>query len=134
MSYWRSLCDSGDIRTLIDSFYEHLFSDEYLDRYRELINSMPCETTEEERTAFSALSSSIIGFDLYDQLDKIKKPTLVIGSKNDKVFSGEENCAVARKISCGVYMYEQYGHAVYDEAPDYRRRLMDFLKNGCSPQ
>ncbi|MBR6311681.1 MAG: hypothetical protein IKR51_01740 [Oscillospiraceae bacterium] len=35
--------------------------------------------------------------------------------------------AVAEGIGCGIYMYEGYSHAVYDEAPDFRGRLKAFF-------
>jgi hypothetical protein len=30
-------------------------------------------------------------------------------------------------LNCDGYIYEGKGHGVYDEAPDYRSRIMEFL-------
>ena len=27
-----------------------------------------------------------------------------------------------------IYMYDGYGHAAYDMAPDYKERILEFLK------
>ena len=33
----------------------------------------------------------------------------------------------AQKLGCGVFIYEQLGHAAYEEAKDFSRRMYDFL-------
>ena len=35
---------------------------------------------------------------------------------------------LAEALGCGLYVYEGYGHAVYDEAPDYLARVGFFLR------
>ena len=34
---------------------------------------------------------------------------------------------LAEKLDCDLYIYEGYGHGVYDEAPDYADRLKQFF-------
>ena len=38
---------------------------------------------------------------------------------------------LAEALRCPCYTYEGYGHAAYDEAPDYLLRVGDFLR-GCT--
>ena len=53
---------------------------------------------------------------------------LVIGVEGDKVIPPSESVAVADKIGCELYMYgKEYGHCVFDEAPDYKQRLIEFF-------
>ena len=33
----------------------------------------------------------------------------------------------AQKLGCRVFIYEQLGHAAYEEAKDFNRRMYDFL-------
>ena len=61
--------------------------------------------------------------------EKIKCPIFVIGSWKDRVFGGNSVFETAQKLKCGVYMYEGYGHAVYDEAPDCVFGIYDFLQS-----
>ena len=68
-----------------------------------------------------------VGYDIYAELDRISCPVLVIGDKDDKVLGGAASVEIAEKLGCELYMYDGYGHAVYDEAPDYKQRLMDFF-------
>ena len=50
-------------------------------------------------------------------------------SNDDKIFGGETTKNLAKKINCEYYLYNEYGHAVYDEAPDFRGRMLKFLQN-----
>ena len=35
---------------------------------------------------------------------------------------------IAEKLNCPLYLYgEEYGHCVFDEAPDYKQRIYDFF-------
>ena len=34
----------------------------------------------------------------------------------------------AEGVPCESYMYEGCGHAVFDELPDYKQRIFDFLE------
>lgn len=48
------------------------------------------------------------------------------------MLGGEASAEIAGEMKnsryCGRYMYDGYGHAVYDLAPDYPERMMRFLK------
>jgi len=35
---------------------------------------------------------------------------------------------MAEKLGCQIYMYEKMGHAIYEEAKDFNKRVYDFLK------
>ena len=34
---------------------------------------------------------------------------------------------IADLLGCELHIYEDYGHAVYDEAPDYKERILEFF-------
>ena len=36
---------------------------------------------------------------------------------------------IADRIGCQIHMYEGLGHAAYEEAGNFDRRIFDFLKN-----
>ena len=56
---------------------------------------------------------------------------LVIGSADARVFGGEAVFQIAKRMEgCPgflLHMYDSYGHAAYDTAPDYKERVMEFL-------
>ncbi|MBR3040989.1 MAG: alpha/beta hydrolase, partial [Lachnospiraceae bacterium] len=59
-------------------------------------------------------------------------PVLVLGSKDDVVLGGEASEALFESLKdrpdCELYMYEGYGHAAYDLAPDYKDRMLSFFR------
>ncbi|MBQ8692232.1 MAG: alpha/beta hydrolase, partial [Synergistaceae bacterium] len=59
---------------------------------------------------------------------KIKCPVLVIGAKDDKIFGEAEAVEIAKQLkSKELFMYDGYGHAVYDFTPDYKERMLNFF-------
>ena len=62
-----------------------------------------------------------------DNLKKIKCPAAVVGAAGDKVFSIDDFRLIAEAIGCEMYIYENYSHAVYDEAPDFKERIASFF-------
>lgn len=75
---------------------------------------------------FAILASSILSFDCYEKLSEIKCPVLVIGGECDKITTDKASVEIADKIGCEIYMYKEYGHAVYEEAKDFNKRVYDF--------
>ena len=35
---------------------------------------------------------------------------------------------IAEKLQCEIYMYEELGHAAYEEAKDFNKRIYRFLQ------
>ncbi|MCR4614681.1 MAG: alpha/beta hydrolase [Clostridiales bacterium] len=84
--------------------------------------------TDEELDRFSVLADAIRSFSVVDKLGQIKASTLVIGCYGDKVVGAQASLDIAEKLNCEIYMYDDsYGHSVYDEAPDFYKRVFDFL-------
>ena len=52
----------------------------------------------------------------------------MLGGKEDKVVRGEASAEIAEKLGCGIHLYEGLGHAAYEEAKDFNRRVYDFFR------
>ena len=53
----------------------------------------------------------------------------MIGSKDDRVLGSKASLLIANQIPHSeLFMYEGYGHAAYDIAPDYRERMKKFFE------
>ena len=127
---WIKLALDRDVESLCTEFVNDLYSEAFAKRFSRLVVNMHSDCTEQELDRFVALAKAGENFDVYDDLEKIKCPTLVLGAKNDKVLTGQASLDIAQKIGADVYMYgEPYGHAVYDEARDFKKRIFSFLNN-----
>lgn len=126
---WLQMARVGDVRALNHSVFSSIYGEDYYVQYSEAFAEAENAGTETEIRRFAGLMEAILSFDAYDEIDRIACPTLVIGSWDDRALSGESSAEIAEKLGCALYMYSGYGHAVYDEAPDYKARLLAFFTN-----
>lgn len=67
--------------------------------------------------------------DAFDGLPRIHARTLVLGGEQDRCLGGEASREIAGRIpGAQLYMYPQWGHSLYEEAKDFPRRVLDFLR------
>ena len=76
---------------------------------------------------FLILARACLTCSAYEELEQIRCPVLVIGGRRDKVVGGDAAEEIARKVGCEMYIYEDLGHAAYEEAKDFNQRIRDFL-------
>ena len=82
---------------------------------------------------------------MLDDLPRISCPVLVLGDSTDAVLGPETSYEICEKLKerqagkdrkgdgsaevpvCECYMYDGFGHAAFDTAPDYRKRILGFF-------
>ncbi|MBQ6772693.1 MAG: alpha/beta hydrolase [Synergistaceae bacterium] len=127
-SEWTRLARKRNVEALNTSFAAHIYSEKFFAQYREAILSSMSNVTDSELERFIILAASMRGMNLSSELENIKCPVLVIADSNDKIFDVSESKTMAEKLNCGIFIYHGYGHAVYDEAPDYKARILKFFR------
>lgn len=124
---WVALAKSGDMTALTAELIDCLYSESTIGKYRDFLMHMNDHVNERDVERFIIQTEAINGFDITDELDRIACPTLVIGVEGDRVLPCEHSRMIAEKLSCELYLYgSEYGHCAFDEAPDYKQRLLDF--------
>ena len=128
---WLRLAREGDAEGLSLAFGEALYPKETFDASRDLLIDAAKTVTAEELRRFIVLAEGIRGFDVTDCLDRIQCPVLAIGDRQDQVLGAAAmerlTRAMERRADFEAYMYDGYGHAVYDMAPDFKERMLRFL-------
>ncbi len=124
---WISLASSKDEFGLLNSFAQSIYSSRTLDLYKDTIVSSNLGILPSEYEKFLILAKACLTFDCKKQLNKIVCPVLVLGSNEDKVVTSQGSKQIAKMLNCQMYLYSDYGHAVYDEAPDFKSRCLNFL-------
>ena len=98
---------------------------------RGFFSDLAKKVTDEELERFLILAKSITTFDVSDELAKIECPVLAVGAYEDPVLDDDATMEIAVNLDhrqdFELYMYVGYGHAAFDTAPDYRKRVYDFL-------
>ena len=125
---WIFMTEQGDFRALVLDMAEKMYSDEYVKRYQFIMPLLTILQKPKNVERFLILAKSCLTCNIYDELEKITCPVLVIGGKQDKVVGGTASEEIAEKLGCEYYMYEEFGHAVYEEAADFNKKVLKFLK------
>lgn len=124
---WRELALAHKTTELVADMLDKVYSPDTLKLYREAWLAAFAEISEEELRRFTVLTHAILGFSFYEELKNVKCPVLSIGSEGDLVFGPDSARELAAVTKGELYVYPaNYGHAVYDEAPDYLKRLKAF--------
>ena len=126
---WVELAKKGDKDALNMAFAESIYSTAFFEKYRDAILSMAKLYTDEELERFVIHAEGMSGFTVYDRLDKVRCPVLVMGGSEDRIFDNSCFRETAEKLHGELYIFEGYGHAFYDEAPEAKQRIFDFFEN-----
>ena len=124
---WIDMTKQGDFRRLVRDMAEKMYSDAYIKRYRLFMPLLTILQKPKDVHRFITLSKSCLTCDIYDELEKIKCPVFVIGGGKDKVVGGKASEEIAQKLGCKIYMYSNLGHAAYEEARDFNKKVYDFF-------
>ena len=125
---WIQFAESGNLRSFVEDMLIKMYSSQYIKKYRMLIPLMIGMSKKADLKRFVILAKSCITCDTYKELHKIQCPVLVLGGRQDKVVTGRASEEIAEKLGCEIYMYEELGHAAYEEAKDFNQRIYQFLK------
>ena len=130
---WARLAEAHKASELVESFIDNCFSEKFAARYRRALMAMYEVVTDAEMDNFAIFAHACDFVNTYDDLGKIKCPTLVLGAGKDRVTTCEASVKLADKLKaegvpCESYIYEDCGHAVFDELSDYKKRIFDFLE------
>ena len=79
---------------------------------------------------FRIQADACLTHDAQDALHLITSPTLIIGGEKDVTLGADASRELHEKIKGSMlYMYEDYGHALYEDAPDFMARVHSFLSD-----
>ncbi len=122
------MAEEDSTETLIRTMNDHIYSKETVSKFGDVLVKNVGPVSEEERKKFIVLAKAIVNFDGTSVSEKIKCPVYVIGAEGDQIFTKEEIQDLAERIHAKIKMYgPEYGHGVYDEAPDFKQQLLDFF-------
>ena len=124
---WISYAEKKDGRGLSEAFGSLVYSPDFYEKYKDIIINSSADASEEDFRRFITCAQGTVGFDVYDRLTEIKCPVLVLAAGKDMVLGVQASKDIAERAHGKLYVYEEYGHAAYDEAPDYKERIYRFL-------
>lgn len=126
---WLELAQNYDVVGLNRRFFVDVYSEDFLNAVKDLLPELEKVGTKEDCERFCILVKAVLNFDVYDEIEKIKCPVLVIGDRKDQTIGVEGSYEIIEKLGCKSYIYHQYSHAVYDEASDIKEKIKDFFSD-----
>lgn len=125
---WIQLAKKEDFKNIFLDTAEKSYSEKHLKKYRKYYNILWRVSKPKDYKRFIIQANSCLTHNVYDDLDKIKCHTLIIGRKQDSVVGVNSSKEIADRISNSeLFLYEDYGHAVYEEAKDFNERVLKYL-------
>lgn len=125
---WITLAKQGTIKQLVMDMAEKMYSKAYVKRYKPFLPLLTILQKPKDIPRFVILAKACLTCNAYEELEKIQCPVFVIGGGKDQVVGGTASEEIAKKLDCKIYMYEELGHAAYEEAKDFNKRVYDFLE------
>lgn len=124
---WISLSEKNDFEGIVADMMTIMYSESYVKKYRWLFPVLTKLSKPKDMKRFVNLAKACLTCDTYDRLEKMKCPVLVLGGKKDQIVTGRASEEIAEKLNCQIYMYDELGHSAYEEAPDFNKKIYDFL-------
>lgn len=128
MENWYRLALNGNMKELRININNQCYTEKTVQMLMSKFEFVPSDEDDEKCKRFSVFAKAILDFDSTSFAGKIKCPTVAVGGGKDAVFGGDSSRLLAERIGTECYIYEDYAHAVYDEAPDYTERIYSFFE------
>jgi len=129
VSNWIGLAEEGKIRELMLDTAEKTYTGNNITAK---LSAGLIQLKDKER--FCREAKACLQHDAWEMLEQITCPTLIIGGRKDATVGVEASLSIKEKISNSqLYIYEKYGHGLYEEAKDFWKRIAEFSGDRKSP-
>ena len=128
VSTWIALAEQGDHKHLMVDTAEKGYTEGYLKKYRKMYPVLGMVGKPKNYGRFLVNARAILGFDAQEELEQICCPTYIIAGGADKTVGVEASHVMKERIrNSELYVYEDLGHAAYEEAKDFYHRVFGWL-------
>ena len=125
---WKEMANLKDYKSIMVDTAEKSYTEAYLRKMRPMYRFIGGFGAPKSFERFQIMADACVTHDASAELGKITAPTLILGGWQDKIVTGRASEELASLIpGCQLYMYEEYGHGLYEEAPDFVKRVTSFL-------
>ena len=132
LSRWIECAEKHDGVGLYLDFCSMIYPESFFEENIEAFRTAGSLASDENLDHFVIFAQASTDFNIFENLDAISCPILQIASRDDKLVSLdtfiEFKRALESKPGCESYLYDSYGHASFDMAPDYPERLFRFFQ------
>ena len=126
---WIKLAESNKKEELMLDFSKMIYPDDLYKKSINLCKDIAKTITKEELDKFIIMAKTIKDIDITNDIFKIDKPFLMVGDKKDSLFGIKPITELTNiKKDIKSYIYDGYGHALYDLASDFKQIVYSFFE------
>lgn len=122
---------NNKINDLVHSFSKIIYPKDIYNKYFDYLNDLSKTITKNEIDKFIIFAQSLLKFNILDDINKINLPILEFHDKLDELINVEIIDTVKEVMKNNsnykYYIYNGYGHALYDLAPDFKNIVSDYF-------
>lgn len=127
---WTKIALSRDFELLNKTFVVDLFSKMTIEKYGDNLNLIGNNIDEiDDDRVDDFVKYTKMCFHTNIDIAKFKVKAKVFCSYDDSVYPYTEGKYIAEVVNCPIKIYENYGHAVYDETDDILNEVREFFIN-----
>ena len=124
---WMDMARHGDYKGIMVDTAEKCYSEKRLRWERPFYSLLSNIGKPKSFKRFLIQARSCLTHNTYEELPRITCPTLVVGGWEDKIVTGEASVEIAERIpGSQLKMYDNLGHGLYEEAPDFLQIVKEF--------
>lgn len=125
---WSDMAKRGNFKGILVDTAINSYTDSYLRKTLWFYKVFGGLARSKHTARFMTMAEAGITHTALSDLHRISCPTLILGGRHDKIVTGEASEHLHRLIpKSELYMYEDYGHGLYEEAPDFLQRVKEFF-------
>lgn len=129
VTYWMDLVKEDKFKELMCDNIEKMYTPKYVKQNKWMVPFVSVFSKPSSYERFLTMAEACLTHDCHEYLSKIKSPTFIISGAIDQVIGNKSAHEMAEAISNSkLYIYDNYGHALYEEAKDFNDRVMEFLR------
>ena len=125
---WISQAEGGDHTALMASNLRLIYSHDYCRKNMWMVPLLGLLTKPKSYSRFLTQANACLTHNPQPRLSSLTCPTLVVGGEKDLALGAQASRELAAAIpGAKLHMYENWGHGLYEEAPDFWKIVSDFL-------
>lgn len=125
---WMSQAKSGNHTALMDSNLRRIYSPGYYRKNKWMVPLLGMTTRPKSYDRFLIMAQACLRHNAFEKLPSITAPTLVMGGGQDATLGSEAAAEIAAAIpQAKLRIFPQWGHGLYEEAPEFNKEVLDFL-------
>ena len=126
ISNWIYYVENNNYKQLMDENVKMMYTDKYYQSNKWMIPFVAKFSKPKSFERFIIMAKACMTH--ICDISCIQVPTLIIGGRNDQVVGIDGSIEMHEKIKDSkLIVYEEYGHALYEEAKDFNDVVLNFL-------